>query len=353
MSVSGSSVRWPRRLLVGLASLNAACALAGAGALATGAMDLGPTLDARLPWGSPVVAGIALALLVALPNAVLAAVAARGGRHAGPMGMAVGAGLVLWIAVELAFLRELSFLHPVYAAVGGTMVWTGARAVRIDLGVPAASLAHELRDVLADLPRFLGAPLVRRRHLRWGATDEEVSAPMAGDQRLVTPDYVSTRAITIEAPPEAVWPWLVQVGRGRAGFYSDDLLDNGGRPSADSIREDLQGLDIGQWVPMAERITPRTAFRVTEVWTPYELLWSKPDSTWSWRLTRTASGGTRLVTRIRATHDRRHRGTWLASLVLLELGDYAMQRRMLLHLRERSERQTSQQPLTRRSPCDD
>jgi hypothetical protein len=53
----------------------------------------------------------------------------------------------------------------------------------------------------------------------------------------------------------------------------------------------------------------------------------------------TDTGGTRLVTRIRATHDRRHVGSWLGSLLLLELGDYAMQRRMLLHLRERAERQ--------------
>jgi hypothetical protein len=89
---------------------------------------------------------------------------------------------------------------------------------------------------------------------------------------------------------------------------------------------------------MAERITPRTAFRVAEVRAPHELLWRKPDSTWAWRLTLTDTGGTRLVTRIRATHDGPHLRSWLSSLLLLEFGDYAMQRRMLLHLRERAER---------------
>ena len=154
----------------------------------------------------------------------------------GLVGIAVGTAMVAWILVELAFIRELSFFHPLYVAVGLLMVWAGFRVVRVDLGVPAASLAHELRDALADVPRFLAAPLMRRRHLRWGATDDEVAATLLGDDRLPKPDYVSTRALTIAAPPERVWPWLVQVGRGRAGFYSDDLLDNGAVPSAQEIR---------------------------------------------------------------------------------------------------------------------
>jgi hypothetical protein len=320
-----------------MAVINTVTALGGAWGLVSGVLDLGP-VTSRLPWGSPAVAGIALGLLVALPNAVLVGVALRRGRYTGLVGIVVGTAMVAWILVELAFIRELSFFHPVYGAVGLLMVWAGFRVVRVDLGVPPASLAKELRDVATDVPRFLGAPLMRRRHLRWGATDDEVAATLIGDDRQPEPDYVSTRALTIAAPPERVWPWLVQVGRGRAGFYSDDLLDNGVVPSAEENQEELQQLDVGQWVPMAERITPRTAFRVADVCPPHALLWQKPDSTWAWRLTRTGTGGTRLVTRIRATHDRRHLGSWLASLLLLEVGDYAMQRRMLLHLRERAER---------------
>jgi hypothetical protein len=139
-AVSDSTVRWPRRLLVVMSSLNAVFALGGAWGLATGGLGLGPTLEARLPWGSTVVAGAALAVLVALPNVALATVAARGNRHTGLVGIVVGAAMVLWIAVELAFIRELSFFHPLYVVVGCVMVWAGARAVRIDLGVPAASL---------------------------------------------------------------------------------------------------------------------------------------------------------------------------------------------------------------------
>jgi hypothetical protein len=333
-----SKAGWSRRLLLLLAVLNGTAALAGAWGLMSGVIDLGPSLTERLPWESPVVAGVALALLVAAPNLWLAALAIRRGRETGLVGIAVGASMVVWILVQLAFIRELSFFHPLYLAIGLVMIWAGVRTVRTDLGVSAASLLHEVRDVLADVPRFLTAPLVRRRHLRWGATDEEVAAAVPGDDWLTNPDYVSTRAISIAAPPTRVWAWLVQVGRGRAGFYSDDLLDNGAVPSAHAIDPELQQLEIGQWVPMSEKITPRTAFRVAQARAPYELVWRKPDSTWAWILTPIEGGGTRLVTRVRAEHDRRNCGAWLSSVLLLEIGDYPMQRRMLLHLKDRAER---------------
>ena len=159
-------VSWPRVVLLLLAVLNTVGALAGAWGLASGTLDLGTTVNQRLPWQSDVVAAAALALLVALPNGVLAAVAVLLGRYTGLVGIAVGAALVVWILLELAFIRELSFLHPLYVAVGLIMIWAGFRAVRLDLGVEATSLVQELRDVLVDLPRFVAAPLIRRRHLR-------------------------------------------------------------------------------------------------------------------------------------------------------------------------------------------
>jgi hypothetical protein len=103
-------------------------------------------------------------------------------------------------------------------------------------------LLSQIGDVLHDLPAFLTAPLYRRWHLRWGATPSEVADVLPGDDLFPNAQYRSTRAITIDAPPEAVWPWLVQVGSNRAGFYSDDLLDNLGRPSADSLLPEHQHL---------------------------------------------------------------------------------------------------------------
>src|SRR4029079_13401798 len=83
---------WPRRWLLFLAVLNTVTALGGAWGLVSGVLDLGP-VTSRLPWGSPVVAGIALALLVALPNAVLVGVALRRGRSTGPVGIVVGTAM--------------------------------------------------------------------------------------------------------------------------------------------------------------------------------------------------------------------------------------------------------------------
>ena len=101
----------------------------------------------------------------------------------------------------------------------------------------------------AAVAAYLG--LVRPRQLTWGATGEEVSRPLPGDDLVNRPTFNATRAISIAAPPEAVWPWLLQVGTTRAGWYSYDLLDNLGHPSAQRILPEYQGLAAGDVVPMS------------------------------------------------------------------------------------------------------
>jgi hypothetical protein len=200
-------------------------------------------------------------------------------------------------------------------------------------------LLAQIWNVVHDLPAFLTAPLYRRWHLNWGATPIEIARALPGDDLLPHAQYRSTRAITIDAPPEAVWPWLVQVGCLRAGWYSNDLLDNLGHPSARSIVPSLQHLEVGQWVPMAPSSTPsdRTAFKVHSFQVNKWLLWSKPDSTWAWQLTPTNGGGTRLVTRIHAARDWRHPLMAILGVVLMEFGDFAMLRRMLRGIKGRAE----------------
>ena len=92
--------------------------------------------------------------------------------------------------------------------------------------------------------------LYRPWQLRWGATDEEVGASMPGDEVVPRPSFNATRAVTIDAQPEAVWPWIVQIGFGRAGWYSYDLLDNIGRHSAERVVPELQHIEIGDLVPL-------------------------------------------------------------------------------------------------------
>ena len=201
-------------------------------------------------------------------------------------------------------------------------------------------LLGQIGDLAYDLPAFATAPLYRRWHLHWGASDAEVHASLPGDGFLPDARYRSTRAITIDAPPESVWPWLVQVGCRRAGFYSNDLLDNLGHPSARTIVPELQQLEVGQWVPMSPSATPSdvTAFTVHSFEANRWLIWRKPDSTWVWQLTPTDAGGTRLVTRIHAARDWRSSPLMAAlGVLLMEFGDFAMLRRMLRGIKERAE----------------
>jgi hypothetical protein len=138
--------------------------------------------------------------------------------------------------------------------------------------------AREARDVLAAVPLFVAAPLLRPWHTGWGATKAEVAAAMPGDDLVPGCQYRTTRAVTIAAGPEDVWPWLVQVGYGRAGFYSLDLLDNLGRPSAQQLLPQFQHLEVGQWVPMSPTPSDRTAFRVHDFEVPRWLLWGSPTA---------------------------------------------------------------------------
>jgi hypothetical protein len=202
--------------------------------------------------------------------------------------------------------------------------------------VTAGDVLRELQDVAGDLPRYLAAPWRRRRHRTWGATPEEVAAEMPGDALFPRAQYRCTRAVTIGAAPEQVWPWLVQVGCGRAGWYAADLLDNFGRPSARELVPELQDLHVGQWLSMVPRPSERTAFVVDGYSRPSWLLWRTPNRSWAWRLSPLPGGGTRLVTRLCTVYEWRRPLTPI-TVLLMEVGDYPMMRRMLRNIRQRAE----------------
>ena len=105
----------------------------------------------------------------------------------------------------------------------------------------------DLRRSLAITAAGLGAYLALGRPWlrRWGATPDEVVCPYPGDHLIAGAGNPSTMATTLPAPPDDVWPWLLQMGCDRAGWYSWDRLDNGGRPSADRIHPEWQGLREG------------------------------------------------------------------------------------------------------------
>ena len=106
--------------------------------------------------------------------------------------------------------------------------------------------------VVAALAGAVGIYVVfyRPRQLRWGATDQEVARAMPGDEIVARPVFNATRAVTVNARPEEIWPWLVQIGFGRAGWYSYDILDNLGRHSSEEILAEYQHLAPGDLIPL-------------------------------------------------------------------------------------------------------
>ncbi len=197
---------------------------------------------------------------------------------------------------------------------------------------------------LALLSGFLSGLLLRfyrHWHSLWGATNEEVMLTMPGDVLIQKPTFNVTRAITIHAPPEEIWPWIIQIGYGRAGFYSYDLLDNLGKPSASRIIPELQQIEVGTWIPMSRNVTDETAFRMTAFEPDSWMLWNKAASTWAWKLVPIDNGSTRLIIRLKCQY-RWTRPTIVTDLILMEIGDFPMMRKLMLGIKQRAESKRGQ-----------
>jgi hypothetical protein len=206
-------------------------------------------------------------------------------------------------------------------------------------------IGHGILDALSGLPLFATAPLYRHWHQRWGATDEEVRGAMPGDETVPEASLNATRAIAIGAPPEMVWPWIVQMGYRRAGFYTYALLDNAGYESADHILEQYQAPKVGDWIPMSKKVNETTAFKVKALEINEWLLWEKPDSTWAWKLIPLDGGRTRLISRLKQHYAWEKPGMAFLTLVLLEFGDFPMMRRVLKGIKVRAERMNAPQAM--------
>jgi hypothetical protein len=110
------------------------------------------------------------------------------------------------------------------------------------------TIVDGIGGVLAIGGTVVLSPLLAPWYRRWGATEEEARCSLPGDELVPHPRSEITCAITIRAPAGQVWPWLVQLGCQRAGWYSYDLLDNGGLPSVDRILAEHQHLSVGDKV---------------------------------------------------------------------------------------------------------
>jgi hypothetical protein len=186
-------------------------------------------------------------------------------------------------------------------------------------------------------------PAWRQRCLTWGATREEAASTLPGDELLAAPAIVSTRAVTVAAPPSAIWPWLVQMGPGRGGAYTYDWIENMfglGMHSADEILPEFQDLKAGD----AQRLGARgPVLRVAVLEAEHSLVFRSDDGNWVWAFELVpANDGTRLISRNRiAATGASVLGRSLTSALntyVMEPGSLVMERKMLLGIKERAER---------------
>ena len=215
-------------------------------------------------------------------------------------------------------------------ADGGSTFYTETRAVATDAAARRkfrlywSLLSPGIGLIRAAMVAGLGAAADRLWHLE-------------GDELVPEPRAQLTHAVTIDAPPAAIWPWLIQMGRRRAGWYSWDLLDNGGEPSADRIIPELQHLEPGDVLPWrdqgpegftVERVIPERALVLGSTAPGWH-------GTWAFVLEPLGPHATRLVTRYRAAYPRSARNA--VQVPVLAAVHAFMERKQLRSIKDRAE----------------
>ena len=180
---------------------------------------------------------------------------------------------------------------------------------------------------------------IRRWMSRWGATPSALTRAMAGDALLVNPTYSGTMAVTVDARPEHIWPWLVQIGYQRGGLYSYDWLDRLfgflDRPSATRILPECQTLAVGDKIPLGRGPSwPVAAIEPNRSLVLDMRNLDGFDWVWQFGLYPIDEKRTQLVSRSCV----RTNTVWARlATYAIEPAGFLMTRRMLLGLRERAE----------------
>jgi hypothetical protein len=182
---------------------------------------------------------------------------------------------------------------------------------------------------------FLYRKFLRQPVLTWGATVEEAAARLPGDELLEDADGVATRAITIDAPRSAVWPWIAQMGPSpRGGAYTYDWIENLlglNMHSADRVLPEYQHPQVGDGFGYGGN---KMSFKIVEP--EHVLAAQSADGNWVWTFVlEEQDGSTRLISRNRF---RLPKLKDKIGMIPMEPGSLVMERKMLLGIKERAER---------------
>jgi hypothetical protein len=201
-----------------------------------------------------------------------------------------------------------------------------------------AAVAAALVSTIA-LALLYAFPL-RRWFRRWGATRLDRTRAMPGDPIVVEPTYSATLAIAVAARPEAIWPWLVQMGYRRGGLYSYDWLDRLfgylDRPSAERVLPEFQQLAVGDVIPVGAR--GGFPVKAVEPFRTLLLAGQVEEVHWAWQfgLFPFDEQHTRLISRNSVQFPRSLKSA--AFLRMIEPAAFIMTRKMLLGIKRRAER---------------
>ena len=187
---------------------------------------------------------------------------------------------------------------------------------------------------------FIYLFIIRPWHLHWGATQNEVELILPDDRLVLKPNFKATRAITIGAERELIWRWIIQIGSKRAGWYSIDLMDNGGLKSSETILTKFQNIEINQFIPF----TPdqKNGMWVKDFQKYTYILWVDKigNATWLWYLIDVSDGNTRLLTRLKTKYI--WKGFWIIYYLLYDMRDIIMMSKCMKGIKKRAEFETAQ-----------
>jgi hypothetical protein len=174
---------------------------------------------------------------------------------------------------------------------------------------------------------------------RWGASAQEINASLQGDELVLSPNIGYTRGITIDASPEQIYPWIVQLGAGKGGWYSYEWFETNvlrcKNTNAERIHEEWQGLKVGDKIKMCPDENMPPAYLVARMDPNQAIVLGHQDGdkwveVWQFILVPQQDGSTRLVIR-----SRSEMGGWFWNI--MRPGEFIMMRGMMLGIRERAE----------------
>ncbi len=178
----------------------------------------------------------------------------------------------------------------------------------------------------------------RRCVQNWGATEDEVGGALPGDELVPDAGLQTTRAVTIETAPAAIWPWLLQMGpRPRAGAYTYDWIERLlgiDIENSNRILPEFQHLGAGEFLRLDDKGTGLTVVQV-EPEQALVLQWEPAGSSWAFVLQPEGENRTRLISRNRISVEGPL--AWLGMVAFMEPGSLIMERKMLLGIKERAE----------------